>query len=126
VESGKDTNWFFAQSELHWPWFWVEPREHQCEDLVDSFEIREQIWRAIAELPPGQRAVITLRDLQEWTSEEVCQALGVTLVNQRVLLHRARAGVRTAMTRYSPAASRERERRAKLRKLNGSLVRDAA
>ena len=49
---------------------------------------------AIAELPERQRIVITLRDLEGLTADEVRNALDLTETNQRVLLHRARAKVR--------------------------------
>ena len=49
-------------------------------------------------LPPAQRAVITLRHLVGVSPEEVCELLELTDGNQRVLLHRARARVRTALT----------------------------
>jgi RNA polymerase sigma-70 factor (ECF subfamily) len=58
------------------------------------------VERAIDELPPAQRAVITMRDIQGFTSEEVCNALDLTETNQRVLLHRARAKVRKALEDY--------------------------
>ena len=45
-------------------------------------------------LPVSQRAVIVLRDVDGFTADEVCEILGLTQVNQRVLLHRARWGVR--------------------------------
>ena len=60
-------------------------------------ETRELIDRAVAELPPNQRAVITLRDIEGWESAEVCTMLGVSETNQRVLLHRARERVRRVM-----------------------------
>jgi RNA polymerase sigma-70 factor (ECF subfamily) len=53
--------------------------------------------QAIAELPPTQQAVIRMRDLQGLGSDEVCEVLDVTPANQRVLLHRARSRVRTAL-----------------------------
>jgi RNA polymerase sigma-70 factor (ECF subfamily) len=52
---------------------------------------------AIAALPPRQRDVITLRDIQGWPAEEACNALGISESNQRVLLHRARSKVRSAL-----------------------------
>jgi len=58
------------------------------------------IAAAIEELPAAQRAVITLRDVSGWGSEDVCNALDITEVNQRVLLHRARAKVRRALEDY--------------------------
>jgi RNA polymerase sigma-70 factor, ECF subfamily len=55
---------------------------------------------AIAGLPPAQRAVITMRDIQGCRPEEVCDVLGVSDGNQRVLLHRARSRVRAALERH--------------------------
>jgi RNA polymerase sigma-70 factor (ECF subfamily) len=62
-----------------------------------SSETLELIRRTIDTLPAGQRAVVTLRDVQGWTSDEVSQALGVSRGNQRVLLHRARGRLRAAL-----------------------------
>jgi RNA polymerase sigma-70 factor, ECF subfamily len=58
------------------------------------------IREAIAELPETQRTVITLRDIEGWSSEEVRNVLELSETNQRVLLHRARAKVRAALERY--------------------------
>ena len=58
------------------------------------------IERAIEALPPTQRAVISLRDIEGWSAEEVCNALTLTETNQRVLLHRARSAVRAALEQY--------------------------
>jgi RNA polymerase sigma-70 factor (ECF subfamily) len=55
---------------------------------------------AIARLPGAQREVITMRDLLGWDAHEVCDALGVSEANQRVLLHRARSKVRGALERH--------------------------
>ena len=48
-------------------------------------------------LPPNQRAVIELRDVEGWDAPEVCQLLEISEANQRVLLHRARSRVRHAL-----------------------------
>ena len=58
------------------------------------------VERAIAALPLAQREVITLRDIEARSASEVCNALGLTETNQRVLLHRARSRVRTALEPY--------------------------
>jgi len=55
---------------------------------------------AIEALPDTQRAVITLRDLEGWDSNDVRNVLGLSETNQRVLLHRARAKVRRALETY--------------------------
>lgn len=70
------------------------------EEQLLSKETRNIIQQAIDALPSNQREVITLRDIQQISSEEVCNILGITETNQRVLLHRARAKVRTALEQY--------------------------
>ena len=77
---------------------WTQPpRPWEALDRLEDAEVRAGIERAIEDLPPRQRTVITLRDLKGWTSAEVCNALGISETNQRVLLHRARAKVRDAL-----------------------------
>jgi RNA polymerase sigma-70 factor (ECF subfamily) len=70
------------------------------EDRLLSKETLAVIDRAIEELPPAQRAVITMRDTEGLSSDEVCNVLDLTETNQRVLLHRARTKVRRALERY--------------------------
>ena len=70
------------------------------EERLLGHETLDVVGRAIASLPPMQAEVIRLRDALGWTSEEVRNALDLTETNQRVLLHRARAKVRSALERY--------------------------
>jgi RNA polymerase sigma-70 factor, ECF subfamily len=70
------------------------------EDRLLGRETLAVIGRAIDGLPPMQAEVIRLRDALGWTSEEVRNALDLTETNQRVLLHRARAKVRSALETY--------------------------
>ena len=70
------------------------------EDEVLSQEVRSLVGREIEGLPPGQRMVIALRDVEGWGAAEVCGALGISETNQRVLLHRARSKVRRALDCY--------------------------
>jgi RNA polymerase sigma-70 factor (ECF subfamily) len=67
------------------------------EEALLGKEASGWLVRALEALPETQRAVVTLRDVEEWTSEEVCNALGLSDSNQRVLLHRGRQRLRTAL-----------------------------
>ena len=80
----------------HWA---VLPRAWP-EDRLLAKETRLVIERAIERLPPTQRTVITLRDVEGWTADEVRNALELSETNQRVLLHRARAKVGSALEQY--------------------------
>jgi RNA polymerase sigma-70 factor (ECF subfamily) len=63
-------------------------------------EVRATLEAALETLPPRQRAAVTLRDVLGFGSDEACAALAVTPENQRVLLHRGRAALRTALAEY--------------------------
>ena len=73
--------------------------EENPERLAMGAETRAAIEAAIQELPEAQRAVMTLRDVEGLETEEICNLLAITVTNQRVLLHRARAKVRQALER---------------------------
>jgi RNA polymerase sigma-70 factor (ECF subfamily) len=79
----------------HWRAFPASP-----ESWVLSREVHGVVDRALAGLPDRQRIVITLRDIEGYTSEEVCSILEISAANQRVLLHRARAAVRGRLEEY--------------------------
>jgi len=84
-----------------WPGHWVSGPAHwdvPLERLL-SREARELITRAIDQLPEMQRRVVSLRDVEGWSSEEVCNVLDLSETNQRVLLHRARSRLRQAIDR---------------------------
>lgn len=91
-------------SEGHWsadhkPDTW----ETIPEERLLSQETLALIQQAIDDLPPGQREVIRLRDIEGWSSAEVCNVLDISETNQRVLLHRARSKVRRALEQYLAA-----------------------
>jgi RNA polymerase sigma-70 factor, ECF subfamily len=70
------------------------------EELLLAAEAAGLIAQAIAGLPDRQRRVIELRDVEGWESGEVCDSLGLSPENQRVLLHRARSAVRAILEEY--------------------------
>jgi RNA polymerase sigma-70 factor (ECF subfamily) len=91
---------FLPPDHPRWPGHWASKPTPWPEERLLAGETREVIGRAIEQLPPAQRAVITLRDVQGWDAEETRNALGVSETNQRVLLHRARSKVRRALEEY--------------------------
>jgi RNA polymerase sigma-70 factor (ECF subfamily) len=76
------------------------PWDEEPEARLESRTTLEAVQAAIDALPPAQREVLTLRDVEGWTSAEVCNALGLSETNQRVLLHRGRSKVRRALERH--------------------------
>jgi RNA polymerase sigma-70 factor, ECF subfamily len=74
--------------------------EGEPEERLLAGEARAVIDAAIERLPPAQRRVITLRDIEGLGAEEVVGVLDISDGNQRVLLHRARAKVRQALEDY--------------------------
>jgi RNA polymerase sigma-70 factor (ECF subfamily) len=72
------------------------------DEALHQRETLDLIVATIAALPPAQRAVIRMRDVEGCSSDEVCDALNVSEGNQRVLLHRARSRVRAALEEHLP------------------------
>ena len=86
-----------------WPGHWsAKPSDwgRIPEERLLAAETRELIRAAIDRLPPAQRAVISLRDVEGWSADEVRNALDLSESNQRVLLHRARSKVRRELEEY--------------------------
>ena len=76
---------------------WAVPPEawaEAAEDRVVAAELATRARSCLALLPPGQREVVLLRDVQGLPSLEVCAMLSISDGHQRVLLHRGRARVR--------------------------------
>jgi RNA polymerase sigma-70 factor, ECF subfamily len=90
-ELGDDSS-RFSQDE-----WWVTPPVHWADEAIDRMvapELAARVCRLVEELPPAQRQVVTLRDVEGLPSADVCTILGISEGNQRVLLHRARARIR--------------------------------
>ena len=88
-----------------WPHHWAigpTPWPTPEQELLTG-ESRQVILTAVAALPPAQREVLVLRDIEGATAEETCSVLALSDANQRVLLHRARSRVRKAIEDYFKA-----------------------
>jgi RNA polymerase sigma-70 factor (ECF subfamily) len=95
------------RTDGRWAGSWATPPSaHRLpEDEVLAAEAGEQLMAAIDALPPAQRAVIVLRDVEGFSGPEVSRLLEISDANQRVLLHRARSKVRAALERYLEEAA---------------------
>lgn len=93
-------------SRLHHPGlgegYWPSPPRWARDpaDAAVGAEVHGVVLEAIEALTPPQREVLTLRDLEGWSGPEVSEVLGISDVNQRTLLHRARVAVRRALEEY--------------------------
>ena len=99
-EAALDADRFLDPEHPRWPGHWAVRPEPWPEDALVAAETQALVAEAIEALPPAQRAVISLRDVEGWSSEEVRNALELSETNQRVLLHRARSKVRRALESY--------------------------
>jgi RNA polymerase sigma-70 factor, ECF subfamily len=94
---------FLPKDDPHYPGAWQEDPQSWAnvpEAHMLSQETLGIIQATMDALPPQQRQVMLLHDVQGWLSDEICNLLSITETNQRVLLHRARARVRQALATY--------------------------
>ena len=93
----------FRAAAEQWAGGWTEqgaPREWEPEAVLLAGEAMEVLADGLAQLPPRQRAVVTLCDVHGLSGEEVCDVLELSAGNQRVLLHRGRARLRQLLEDY--------------------------
>jgi RNA polymerase sigma-70 factor (ECF subfamily) len=89
-----------ATDPFHGHWWDFPPAWPTPEQGLLTAEVREHLTAALAELPERQRVVVVLRDIEGCPYDEVCELLGITPGNQRVLLHRARAFLRGKLEEF--------------------------
>jgi RNA polymerase sigma-70 factor (ECF subfamily) len=76
---------------------WVDPPEpwvEESDERLDAAVWLPAIKSALDNLPPRQRQVVILRDLEGLSHDEACSVLGISTGNQRLLLHRGRSRLR--------------------------------
>jgi RNA polymerase sigma-70 factor (ECF subfamily) len=92
----------FQKDDEAWPGHWATPPRpwQKPERRLLSLEAREHLREALAKLPARQRLILGLRDIDGCSAEEVCDVLGLSQENQRVLLHRGRSRLRAMLEEY--------------------------
>ncbi|MBX7434814.1 sigma-70 family RNA polymerase sigma factor [Mycobacterium sp. Y57] len=100
----------FRDSDDEWPGHWKATELPTAfpaspEGALLGEELMTVTRRELEKLPERQRIVVTLRDVLDMDSAEVCELLDISIANQRVLLHRGRAAVRQALEDYLKDAS---------------------
>jgi RNA polymerase sigma-70 factor, ECF subfamily len=90
----------FAGNQARWPGHWLAAPSDwgtDPEQRLLSREASQYLEHAIDALPPAQRALIVLHDIAGIPNADICNILGISATNGRVLLHRGRAKLRTAL-----------------------------
>jgi RNA polymerase sigma-70 factor (ECF subfamily) len=97
----------FQRDDEAWPGHWATPPRpwQKPERRLLSLEARQRLKDALEELPERQRLIVGLRDVDGFSAEEVCDRLGLSQENQRVLLHRGRSRVRATLEEYLEAST---------------------
>ena len=95
----------FRDAGDRWPGHWKDdeapaPFPDSPEGSVLGGELMAVTRRELDRLPERQRVVVTLRDVLDMDSAEVCELLDISVANQRVLLHRGRAAIRQGLEDY--------------------------
>jgi RNA polymerase sigma-70 factor (ECF subfamily) len=75
----------------------VTPWESDVDDRLVAASWGPTLRAALDGLPERQRDVVVLRDVEGLSGEDVCDVLGITEGNQRVLLHRGRSRLRAVL-----------------------------
>jgi RNA polymerase sigma-70 factor (ECF subfamily) len=71
-----------------------EPWSDAVDARVVADKLASRVKDCLPDLPAAQRQVLVLRDMEGLEAAEVCDLLGLSAGNQRVLLHRARSQIR--------------------------------
>ena len=76
---------------------WLMDKAPRPEELVEANDLRRQVWAALQQLPPEQRAVIVQRHFLEMSESEMVEKLRVPASTVKWWLHRARKSLKVLL-----------------------------
>jgi len=82
---------------------WADPLDawtDESDDRLDAASWVPALRSALEDLPPRQRQIVFLRDVEGLSHDEACEVLGISVGNQRILLHRGRTRLREILERH--------------------------
>jgi len=97
---------FFNDAHSIWPGYWLQSPRPWTDQQLETADARLRALKALRILPPAQQQVMMLRDVEGWTSAEVCEATQLSAVEQRDLLHLARTTVRARLAAHFRSGSK--------------------
>jgi len=80
------------------------------EQDLEKAELRAEMEKAIQEMPEKLRSVFVMRELEELSTEETAQALGMKAESVKTRLHRARLWLRERLSEYFASNVHEKRR----------------
>lgn len=75
------------------------------EDLLEEVQLKNCIHKTLEKLPPIQKSVFVLREIEQIGFDEICELLNISSANVRVLLHRARLQLMQMIDHYQETGS---------------------
>ena len=84
-QSDQDGDWLEEQA--------ADPDSLLENDRIENEELGLAIQDCISLLPENHARVFTLKTIQGWSTEDICNEMGITSSNLWVMIHRARTGL---------------------------------
>lgn len=76
------------------------PRNWEPHERLERRERQQIVHEAIEQLPENYREVVILRDIEQLSTDEAAEVLGITPGNVRVRLHRARQALHDILNEH--------------------------
>ena len=79
---------------------WLQTREQDVLAEMVTQELKQIVVRAVAELEPRQRAVLTMRCYEQMSYSQISEAMGCTQLGARAMFYRAKKSMARLLNRH--------------------------